>query len=117
MDYVDGFVAAVPIANKSAYIEHARQFADVFKEYGATRVVECWGDDVPPGEKTSFLSAVQCEEGEAVVFSWVIWPTKAVRDAGMARMEQDERMSSENNPMPFDGSRLIYGGFEMVVDE
>ncbi len=69
MDYIDGFVAAVPVANKSAYIEHARIFASIFKEYGALRVVETWSDDVPPGEKTSFLTAVQCEENEAVVFS------------------------------------------------
>jgi len=117
MEYIDGIVAAVPNANRASYIEHARQVAEIFKEFGALRVVECWGDDVPTGKKTSFPAAVQCGADESVVFSWVVWPSKAVRDAGVARLEQDERMSGDANPMPFDGSRLIYGGFQMVLDE
>ncbi|AJD47112.1 hypothetical protein S7S_03450 [Isoalcanivorax pacificus W11-5] len=115
MDYVDGFVAAVPTANKEAFIEHASRAAALFKEQGATRVVECWGDDVPPGKLTSFPLAVQCREDETVVFSWIVWPSRAVRDAGMARVMADPRMTSEANPMPFDGARLIFGGFQMVV--
>ncbi|MFN3825361.1 MAG: DUF1428 domain-containing protein [Pseudorhodobacter sp.] len=114
MDYVDGFVAAVPEANRQAYIEHARQAATMFRKLGATRVVECWGNDVPEGKVTSFPMAVKREEGEAVIFSWVCWPSKEVRDAGWAAMMEDPAMA--NMEMPFDGKRLIYGGFQMVLD-
>lgn len=117
MDYVDGFVAAVPKANKQAFIEHATRAAALFREHGAKRVVECWGDDVPTGKLTSFPLAVQCREDEVVVFSWIVWPSREVRDAGMAKVMVDPRMSSEANPMPFDGARLIFGGFQMVVDQ
>lgn len=117
MEYVDGFVAAVPTANRQAYIEHATEAAKCFKEHGATRLVECWGDDVPQGELTSFPKAVNCGDDETVVFSWVVWPSKEARDRGMELVSTDERMSPEVNPMPFDGHRLIYGGFQMVVDE
>ncbi|UYG09067.1 DUF1428 domain-containing protein [Halomonas sp. M4R1S46] len=117
MSYVDGFVAAVPTANRQAYIEHARQAAEVFKEYGALKVVECWGDDVPEGEVTSFPMAVQCRSDETVIFAWLVWPSREVRDQAMPRIMEDSRLSPEVNPMPFDGKRLIYGGFEMVVDE
>ncbi|MDN3523882.1 DUF1428 domain-containing protein [Halomonas sabkhae] len=115
MDYVEGFVAAVPTNNREAYIRHAMEAAALFKEHGATRLVECWGDDVPAGEKTSFPLAVQCRDDETVVFAWVTWPSRESRDAGMKALQEDPRML--NNPMPFDGSRLIYGGFQMVVDE
>ncbi|MDN3556822.1 DUF1428 domain-containing protein [Halomonas maura] len=117
MSYVDGFVAAVPTANRQAFIEHARQAAVVFKEYGALKVVECWGDDVPEGEVTSFPMAVQCGPDETVVFSWLVWPSREVRNQAMPRLMEDPRLSPEVNPMPFDGKRLIYGGFETVVDE
>lgn len=117
MEYIDGFVLAVPTAKKEAYIQHAREAALVFKEHGATRLVECWGDDVPPGKKTSFPMAVMCEDDETVVFSWISWPSREVRDVGMEKVMNDSRLSNESNPMPFDGSRLIYGGFHMVVDE
>jgi len=117
MDYVDGFVAAVPKANKQAYIDHATVAAALFREHGAIRVVECWEDDVPPGKITSFPLAVQCGEDEAVVFSWIVWPSREARDAGMAKVMADPRMSAEANPMPFDGARLIFGGFRMVVDQ
>lgn len=117
MEYIEGFVVAVPTANKEAYIQHAREGAAVFKEHGAIRLVECWGDDVPPGEKTSFPMAVQLKDDETVVFSWISWPSRAVRDAGMEKVMKDSRMNNESNPMPFDGSRLIFGGFQMVVDE
>ncbi|WP_323751559.1 DUF1428 domain-containing protein [Marinobacter sp.] len=115
MDYVEGFVAAVPTKNKEAYIRHATEAAQLFKEHGATRLIECWGDDVPSGVKTSFPLAVQCREDETVVFSWVIWPSRQVRDIGMKAIGEDIRM--QDNPMPFDASRLIYGGFEMVVNQ
>ncbi|PAU86789.1 RNA signal recognition particle [Pseudomonas sp. WN033] len=117
MSYVDGFVLAVPTANKQRYIEHAREAGAVFKEYGALRTVECWGDDVPQGEVTSFPMAVKCQSDETVVFSWILWPSRAVRDAAMPKVMADPRLHPDNNPMPFDGKRLIYGGFEVVVDE
>lgn len=80
MNYVDGFVAAVPTANREQYIQHARDAAEVFKEHGALRVVECWGDDVPEGKVTSFPLAVQCRPDETVIFSWLVWPSREVRD-------------------------------------
>lgn len=111
MPYLDGFVAAVPTANKQKFVDHATLGDPVFIEQGATRVVECWGDDVPDGKVTDFRKAVQATEDESVVFSWIEWPDKATRDAGMQKMMDDPRMSPENNPMPFDGKRLIFGGF------
>jgi len=117
MEYVDGFVAAVPNQNKEKYLKHARDAAVVFKEHGALRLVECWGDDVPDGEVTSFPLAVHCKDGESVVFSWIIWPSKEVRNAGMEKVMADPRMTEENNPMPFDGQRMIYGGFQMLAIE
>lgn len=115
MHYVDGFVAAVPTANRAAYLAHAEKTADLFHEFGALQVVETWGDDVPPGKLTSFPLAVQCKEDETVVFSWITWPSKAVRDAAWAKVMEDPRMAPENNPMPFDGKRLIYGGFQTIL--
>jgi uncharacterized protein YbaA (DUF1428 family) len=116
MNYVDGFVCAVPGANRERYIEHARAAAAVFREHGALQVVECWGDDVPEGKLTSFPMAVKREEGETVVFSWIVWPSRAVRDAGMKQVMADPRLQPDTNPMPFDGKRLIYGGFEVIVE-
>ena len=118
MSYVDGFVIAVPTANKQKFIDHARAADPLFIEYGALRVLECWGDDVPRGKLTDFFGAVQAKEDESVVFSWIEWPDKATRDAGMKKMMEsnDPRMDQEKNPMPFDGKRMIYGGFEPVVD-
>ena len=115
--YVDGFVATVPSANKDEFIEHARAAAVVFKEHGALRVVECWGDDVPEGEVTSFTMAVKRKDDESIIFSWIEWPSRAVRDEGMAKVMQDPRLQMDVNPMPFDGKRLIFGGFESIIDE
>ena len=115
MNYVDGFVAAVPTANRDKYLRHAQDAAVVFKEFGALQVVECWGNDVPEGKLTSFPIAVQRKDDETVVFSWITWPSKVVRDAGMAKVMADPRLQPDKNPMPFDGKRLIYGGFEMIV--
>ena len=116
MDYVDGFVAAVPTANREAYLKHAEAAAVVFKEFGALSVVECWGDDVPEGKLTSFPMAVKRKDDETVVFSWITWPSRQVRDAGMKKVMEDPRLQPDTNPMPFDGKRLIYGGFEMIVN-
>ena len=116
MPYIDGFVAAVPTANKQKFIDHANHGDPVFIEQGATRVIECWGDDVPDGTATDFRKAVQAKEDESVVFSWIEWPDKPTRDAGMKKMMEDPRMSPENNPMPFDGKRLIYGGFTPALE-
>lgn len=117
MDYVDGFVLAVEKTRKQEYIKHATDAAVVFKEYGALSLVECWGDDVPDGELTSFPMAVKCKENEVVCFSWVTWPDKATRDKGMDAAIEDPRLNMENNPMPFDGMRMIFGGFQMIVRE
>jgi len=114
MAYVDAFVVAVPAANKQAYIETAKTFAALMRECGATRVVECWGDDVPEGKLTDFRRAVAAEPSEVVVFSWAEYPSKAARDAANAKMQSDPRMQNAN--MPFDGKRLIFGGFAPVLD-
>ncbi|MBD9469591.1 DUF1428 domain-containing protein [Pseudoxanthomonas sp. PXM01] len=116
MPYIDGFVAAVPTANKQKFIDHASLGDPVFIEQGATRVMECWEEDVPDGKVTDFRKTVQAKEDESVVFSWIEWPDKATRDAGMKKMMDDPRMSPENNPMPFDGKRLIYGGFVPALE-
>jgi uncharacterized protein YbaA (DUF1428 family) len=116
MTYVDGFVAAVPTANRETYKEHAEAAAVVFKEHGALKVVECWEDDVPEGKLTSFPMAVKRKNDEAVVFSWILWPSRNVRDEGMKKVMADPRLHPDKNPMPFDGKRLIYGGFEMLVE-
>jgi len=116
MQYVDGFVAAVPTANKAEYIRHAKEMAAIFREFGVIQVVECWGDDVPDGEITSFPLAVKCRDDETVCFSWILWPSREVRNKGMEALMTDERMDPEKMSMPFDGMRLIYGGFEMIVD-
>lgn len=120
MSYIDGFVIAVPSANRQAFIDHAEKADSVFMELGATRILECWGNEVPDGKLTDFRRAVDAKESETVVFSWVEWPDKITRDAAMGRMEEmmktDPRFNPETNPMPFDGARLIYGGFEPVVE-
>jgi len=116
MAYVDGFVAAVPTANREIYKKHAEAAAVVFKEHGAMKLVECWGDDVPDGKLTSFPMAVKRKDDETVVFSWIIWPSRKVRDEGMKKVMADPRLQPDTNPMPFDGKRMIYGGFEMIVE-
>ena len=117
MAYVDGFVAAVPTDSKAAYKKHAEHAAVVFRDHGALQVVECWGDDVPDGKLTSFPMAVQCKAGETVVFSWILWPSREARNEGVEKVMKDPRLSPEENPMPFDGQRLIFGGFHILVDE
>src|SRR5262249_13425835 len=113
--YVDGFVAAVPTAKREDYRKHAELAAPVFKEHGALKMVE-GGDDVPDGKLTSFPMAVKKKDDETVVFSWIVWPSRQARDEGMKKVMADPRIQPDVNPMPFDGKRLIYGGFEVLVD-
>jgi uncharacterized protein YbaA (DUF1428 family) len=115
MPYIDGFVIPVRTADKQKFIDFAHKFDAIFLEYGATRILECWGDDVPDGKVTDFRRAVQAVPEESVVFSWIEWPDKAARDAGMEKIMKDPRMDPGQNPVPFDGKRMIYGGFAPVV--
>ena len=116
MPYVDGYVIPVTKENRDAYAKLAELAAPIFKEHGALKVVECWGDDIPPGKLTSFPLAVKCSEDESVVFSWIVWPSKAARDAGNAKAMADPRMQPGAAPMPFDGKRMIFGGFEVMLE-
>ena len=115
MTYVDGFVVAAQTSNREAYRKMAEAAAAVFKENGALNVVECWGDDVPEGKLTSFPMAVKRKDDETVVFSWVVWPSRQVRDEGMKAVMADPRMQPDTNTMPFDGKRLIFGGFKILI--
>ena len=114
MQYIDGCVIAVPTKSKQDYLAHSVIAAQVFKDHGALGVVECWGDDVPEGKLTSFPMAVKCAADETVVLSWISWPSKSVRDSGMQAVMADERMDPANTPVPFDGKRMIFGGFEVL---
>jgi uncharacterized protein YbaA (DUF1428 family) len=117
MTYVEGFVAAVPAANKEAYRKHAAEAAPLLKQFGATRVVEAWGDDVPDGKVTDFKGAVKAKDDEVVVFGWMEYPSKEARDAANEKMRSDPRMKDMGASMPFDGKRMIFGGFIPIVDE
>lgn len=117
MRYVDGFVVAVPAANKEAYKELAAKTAPLFREFGALRIVECWAEDVPEGKLTDFRMAVKAEEDEEVVFSWIEYPSKEARDEANRKMMADPRMKEFGDAMPFDGKRMIYGGFMPILDE
>jgi uncharacterized protein YbaA (DUF1428 family) len=114
--YVDGFVLPVPPENRDAYLAMAQKAAAHFSQYGALRVVEAWGDDVPDGKVTDFRRAVQAKDGENVVFSWIEWPDKATRDAAWPKMMEDPDMQPDHANMPFDGKRLFWGGFEVLLD-
>lgn len=116
MAYIDGFVLAVPTANRDTFRKHAAMAAPIFKEHGALKVFECWGDDVPDGKLTSFPMAVQKKDDETVVFSWIEWPSRQARDEGMKKVMADPRFRPDVNPIPFDGKRMIFGGFEVLVE-
>lgn len=116
MPYIDGYIIPVPRANRDAYKRAAEEMAPIFKEHGALKVVETWGDDVPKGKTTDFYLAVKCNEDENVVFSWIVWPDKATRDAGMAKAMADPRMRPGAAPPVFDGKRMIFGGFEVLLE-
>jgi uncharacterized protein YbaA (DUF1428 family) len=115
MPYIEGFVAAVPNARRDEYIDHAKESVKYFKKYGATRVVECWGDDVPHGEVTDFYRATQAKDDETVVFSWIEYQDKETRDAANEKMTSDPEMA--NMELPFDMKRMFFGGFEQVLSE
>ncbi|MFC7536088.1 DUF1428 domain-containing protein [Sphingomonas sp. GCM10030256] len=117
MTYIEGFVCAVPTARKDAYIDHATGFAPIIRQFGASRMVESWGDDIPEGKVTDFRKAVQAREDETVVFSWFEYPDRAARDAANQKMMSDPRMEEMTSEMPFDGKRMIMGGFDAIVDE
>ena len=114
MAYVDGVICAVPTATKDGYKAHAEEAAAEFKKYGALSIVECWGNEVPEGKVTSMPMAVQCKEDETVVFSWITWPSKETRDGAWGKMMEESEVLAK--PFPFDAARMIYGGFDVLVD-
>jgi uncharacterized protein YbaA (DUF1428 family) len=116
MNYIDGYVAAVPTADREKYLRFAKEAAPIFKAHGAIRVTECWGDDVPEGKLTSFTMAVKREPSESVVFSWIAWPSREARDEAWKKLMADPRMQPAAMTAPFDGKRLIYGGFQVLLD-
>lgn len=115
MSYISGFVAAVPAARKEDYLKHAKVMADLFREFGATRVVEGWEDNVPDGKITDLRRAVLAEPGELIVFSWVEFPSREVCDKAFDALMNDPRAAAAGD-MPFDGKRMIYGGFSKILE-
>jgi len=113
MTYIDGFVIPVKTTDRQAFIDHARKMDQILMDEGALRIVEAWADDVPEGKQTDFYRSVDRQDGETVCFSWIEWPDKATRDAAFAKMMQDAELMAV--PAPFDGKRMIFGGFEPVV--
>ena len=116
MSYVDGFIIAVPKDNLDAYRKMARLGGDVWKEFGALAYVECVGDDVPYGELTSFPRAVQAKEDEVVIFSWIVYESKEQRDEINKKVMSDPRLKVDWDSMPFDGKRMIFGGFKPFLE-
>ena len=116
--YIQGFVLAVPAANKQAYIEMAESALPMFEGHGATYQIECWGEDVPHGTLTDFYRATKAQEDEVPLFSWIEWPDRATCDRAAAAMRAEhEAGGHEHAQMPFDGMRMFWGGFVPVVDE
>ncbi len=113
--YVDGCLTPVAIDARAAYTDFAALSARLFVEHGAVRVVECWGDDVPPGRHTDYARAVDLQPGEAACYSWIEWPSKDARDAGWQAIMADPRMAGRD--LPFDGRRMLYGGFTPIFDQ
>jgi uncharacterized protein YbaA (DUF1428 family) len=116
MSYVDGFIVPVPEQSKEAYRSLAQKMSGKFTEAGALQVIEAWGDDVQRGKVTDFFMAVKAEEGENVVFSYILWPSKEVRDKAWEKIMADPEMQPGQQPMPFDGKRMFWGGFEPIVE-
>ena len=114
--YIDGFLVPVPDDRREEYVRGARRAAEVFREHGATQVIEAWGDEVPAGELTSFTRAVALREGETVVLSWITYPDRATRDACMEKAMADPRMREVMEGAPFDAGRMVFGGFESIVE-
>ncbi|WP_299601676.1 DUF1428 domain-containing protein [uncultured Tateyamaria sp.] len=115
MSYIDGFMAPVRTEDRDTYVAWLKDQHALFKEYGADVIVDAWEDNVPEGEVTSMHKAVAVKEGEKVCLGWIIWPDKDTRDAAWAKVMDDPRMSPDQNPMPFDGQRMIFGGFAPVL--
>jgi uncharacterized protein YbaA (DUF1428 family) len=114
MSYVDMFVCAVPTANRALYLEHVTETTKLLKNHGALKVMECWGDDIPEGKVTSLPMAVKCQADESVAFSSVVWASRQARDEGMKKFMADPRLAAVS--MPFDGQRLIFGGFQTISE-
>lgn len=117
MSYIDAFLAAVPTANKQAYTAHVARTAATFKKHGALSYSENWGDDVPAGKLTSMGKAVLAKDDETVVIGWVIWPSKEHRNAVREELMNELHVALADDPMPFDGARLIFGGFDNLIEE
>lgn len=116
MTCITGFVGAVPTANRDAFVRHTELSATAFRDHGLSSAVECWGDDVPDGKLTSFPKAVLAEENETVIFSWFQWPSHQALEVGMRNAMEDPRLGPEQNPMPFDGKRVIWGNFAPLLE-
>lgn len=117
MPYVDGFVVPVPQENLAAYRRLARKAGKIWKEYGALEYVECVADDVQPGKHTSFPQSVKLKPGEVVVFSWIIYKSRAQRDRINKQVMADPRLADmDPKRMPFDGKRMFWGGFKTIVE-
>lgn len=116
MPYIEIFVAPVPTDRRDDYEALSATMAQIHKDHGALSVTECWGSDVPPGQQTSFPLAVALEEGETVVAGWIVWPSKDIRDTAFEKAMSDPRMQQVFDDMPLDGKRLIFGGFERILE-
>lgn len=116
MPYIDGFVVPVPTAKREEYRAHEAKWWPFFRDLGAQTLVVGWGDEVPPGKQTDFLRSVDAREDETVVFCWMTWPDKATRDKAYKSMESS-MAGQDMSDMPFDGKRMIYGGFEPILME
>ncbi|CCB63275.1 DUF1428 domain-containing protein [Hyphomicrobium sp. B1] len=116
MSYVDGFVVPVPFERLKDYRKLSKRAGKVWREHGALAYVECVGDDVPPGKHTSFTKAVKLKDGEVVVFSWIVFNSRAHRDAVNKKVMSDPRFATLMKVTPFDGKRLIYGGFKPIIE-
>jgi uncharacterized protein YbaA (DUF1428 family) len=117
MTYVDGFVVPVKRKKLAAYRGMAKKSGKIWREYGALEFNECVGDDVPFGKRTSFPRAIKLKRGETVVFSWIVYKSRADRDRVMAKVMKDKRIAAmmQGKDMPFDGKRMIFGGFKSIV--